>query len=192
MNDARPAASKRRWRRMGYARRHRLPGGGGPGGRGANALAGGVRGTREINAAVRCRWAASVGRRSRAQELPRELRSRSDFELGVDAREVTFDGLLAQEQRGRNLAVRATPGDEFGDTSLRRRQSVLARAAANPPELPLRPLDPARSAERLEPGERLGERLARRPLLPAASQDACEREERTGTSEGISGGSVSR
>ena len=50
-------------------------------------------------------------------------------------RQVARDRPLAEEQRGGDLPVRAALGDEGGDAALRRGQSLLARAPADPPEL---------------------------------------------------------
>ena len=52
-----------------------------------------------------------------------------------------------ENERGGNLAVRATLGDERGDTSLGRRQPLAACAPADPAELGAGLLDPGRRPE---------------------------------------------
>src|SRR5262245_11363342 len=102
-----------------------------------------------------------VSRSFQSAQLAGELGTRPDRELRVDVREVALDGLLAEVQRGGDLAVRAAFGHERRDPELRRGEPVLARPPADPTELGARALDPARGAERLELGQRRLERPAR-------------------------------
>ena len=90
-----------------------------------------------------------------------------------------------EEERGGNLAVRATLGDERGDTSLRGCQTLDPSPPADPAELGACRLDPGRRAEPLELAERRGDRVAGGALLPLAPADHAEREQRTGPPEGV-------
>ena len=76
----------------------------------------------------------------------RELGARADAEFGVDAREGVSDGLLAEEERGGDLFVGVTVGDELGDVAFSVGERVgssasggaLARgghSGAEPPQL---------------------------------------------------------
>src|SRR6478735_5705529 len=86
-----------------------------------------------------------------------ELGPRTDPELCVDVRQVTGNGAFAEEQRGGDLSVRSSLGDESRDALLGRGQAFLAPSAADRPELRLGSFDPGRRAELLEPGDRLGD-----------------------------------
>ena len=90
-----------------------------------------------------------------------------------------------RNERGGNLAVRATLGDERGDASLGRRQTLDPGAAADPAELGACLLDPGRRAEPLELAERRADRVAGGALLTLAPADDAEREQRTGPPEGV-------
>src|SRR5712691_6456669 len=111
-----------------------------------------------------------------------ELGARVQAELSVDAPEVGLDGLLAQEERARDLLVREAAGDELGDPCLRLAQ--LARrgaAAADAAELGAGLGRPERCAELLEDGERALERRAcpaplLAPPLDLSLEEQCARE----------------
>src|SRR3954447_6459043 len=60
-------------------------------------------------------------------ECPRQLGPRAHAELGVDAREVVLDRLGRQEERARDLLVRAAACDELGDVVLALGQLALDR-----------------------------------------------------------------
>ena len=66
--------------------------------------------------------------------------------------QVTRDRALREEESGCHLGVRLASPDEVGDTAFRRRQTVRARATADPAELDASLLGPARSSELDEGG----------------------------------------
>ena len=67
----------------------------------------------------------------------RGLRAVGDAQLAEDRREVRLDRLLRQEQRPRDLTVRATLGEQRQDVVLALGQAVLAAAAVDrPPDVP--------------------------------------------------------
>src|SRR5258705_11477877 len=62
----------------------------------------------------------------------RQLRSRTNAELGVDPRQVGFDGTYADHERTGDLLVGEPLGDELRDLALGRCQlPALARPAAD-------------------------------------------------------------
>ena len=114
-----------------------------------------------------------------------QLGARSGRRASVDAREA-LDGVLGEEERGGDLAVRAALGDERRDPALGLGQlAARGRAAADARQLGARLLGPERRAEALERGERLleggagGAAPLRAPLRPA------EREQRARVLERI-------
>ena len=67
------------------------------------------------------------------RELARELGARAHAELRVDVRQMARHRALGEEERRGDLRVRPAVRDEVGDAPLRRRQALLARAAADRP-----------------------------------------------------------
>ena len=111
-------------------------------------------------------------RRMLVSEPVRELRARADAELAVGPRQRALDRVLGDEERGRDLAVRAAFGDERGDPALGLGQLVAGgRATADPGQLGARLLGPQRRAEPLEARERLARASCarRRAASPAAA-----------------------
>jgi hypothetical protein len=93
--------------------------------------------------------------------------------------QVARDGPLAEEERGRHLAVRPALRDEHGDPTLRRGQPFLAPSATDAPDLLFRLRDPDLRAELLEAVERRAQRVLGRALLPFPPANDAEREQRT-------------
>src|SRR5262245_16495699 len=89
-------------------------------------------------------------------QAPCELGARAHAELGVDVREMARDRPLAEEQGGRDLAVRLALGDQHGHAPLGGGQPTFSRTAADAAELVARLVDPRRCADLLEAGERGG------------------------------------
>ena len=106
-------------------------------------------------------------------------RARMHAELPVGARQCGLHGVLGDEERRRDVAVRPALGNELGDSPLGLRQLAARRcAASDSPQLGARLLGPQRSAEPLEDSERLLERQARgtallRPPLRHAEREQC-------------------
>ena len=118
----------------------------------------------------------------------RELAARADTELPVRACQRCLDGVLRDEERRRDLAVRVTFGDELRDPALGHRQLVARRrTATDPRELRASLLDPERSADSLERGERLGQRRACRAALLRPPLRGTEHEQRSSALERILG-----
>ena len=97
-----------------------------------------------------------------------------------------LDRPFAQDERGRDLAVRSSFRDEDGHAALCRSETFFPGAAADPSELGARLHRKARGAALLEDGERLLDRLPGRALLTGAPGDDAEREERTSMTETVS------
>jgi hypothetical protein len=94
------------------------------------------------------------------------------------------DRLGAEEQQVSDLTVGATLGDQLGDATLGRGQRPRAwRAAADPGELGGGPGRPQPRTKPVEQRQRLLERLAGGPLLPAAAPHHPERQQGTGPLE---------
>src|SRR6266545_1362500 len=88
---------------------------------------------------------------ARVVELASELCARTDVELAVDLRQRGFDRALRNDEGRRDLLVRLPFGDEFGDATFARRESVAGRTtAADPGELGPRLPRPERGAELVE------------------------------------------
>src|SRR3954453_12521139 len=115
----------------------------------------------------------------------RELRARADAELRVHAREVGLEGVHADEERVRDLLVRAPRRRQFGDAPLGgaelARRPRAARADAR--ELSARVLRPARRAERNELVHRPLERAPRRTPAARPAVHATERQQRASALE---------
>ena len=113
-------------------------------------------------------------------EPVRELGARAHAELPVGARQGALDGVLGDEQGGRDLAVRAALGDERHDSALGLGE-LTARgcAAADPLELGARLLGPKRCAEPFEDRECLPERQAGGAALLRSSLGGAEGQEGT-------------
>ena len=89
--------------------------------------------------------------RALIDEKPGKLGPRPYAELGIDAREVCFDGLDGDEERRRDLLVWMTFGDEFGYTPFGRGERVACgRSSGNSLQLGSRLLRPETCAELLE------------------------------------------
>src|SRR5918994_1065076 len=86
---------------------------------------------------------------------------------------------------GGDLAVRAALGDERGDALLRRGETLVAAAAADPAELGASLVGPALGADRRERGDGAIDRVTRDPLLARAPQHDAESEQRAGVTEGV-------
>ena len=116
-------------------------------------------------------------RRRLVSQPPRELGARAHAELGVDVGQVARHGPLAEEQRGRDLAVRPALGDEGGDAALGRGQPFLAPAPADPRRArraPSSPSRPRRAARTPSSAASIASRAARfwrarRRTTPSAS-----------------------
>ena len=120
-----------------------------------------------------------------SEQAPGELGARVDADLAVDARELRPDRLRRHEQGGRDLLVGASLGGERRDAAL-----GLASARPSPRGRPPTRASSARafSAQSRAPscskiGERVLERLARRPLHPGPPPRRAEREQRAGLLE---------
>src|SRR4029453_17323 len=106
------------------------------------------------------------------RKLPRELRLRADVELPVDLRKVPFHGLLAHEERLRDLPVFRTRGREARDLRLGRCELAaldVAGSRGGPP--PSRLPAPQGGAERVERLAGALERLACFRLALRAAED---------------------
>src|SRR6266545_110648 len=90
-----------------------------------------------------------------------ELRSRAHSELGVDAGQVARHRPLAEEERGGDLPIGSSLGDQIRYAAFGRRQT-------------------------LDAGERRLDRLARSTLQPGPPPDDAEREQRPRAAERIS------
>src|SRR5262245_3212293 len=91
---------------------------------------------------------------SEGLNLARELGARPHAELRVDVRQMARHRPLAEKQGGGDLLIRPTLGDKGGDATLRGREPLLARAAADAAELRPSFRRPDGRADRLEPVER--------------------------------------
>src|SRR5690348_4967730 len=85
---------------------------------------------------------------------PRDLDARRRAELEEDVAHVRLDGLLRQEQRLRDLAVREPVGHEPGDLELALGEAAQVRVAARAARLPAG-AEPAQLApRRVAPAQR--------------------------------------
>ena len=107
-----------------------------------------------------------------------------DAELSEDARKVSLDRPIGDEQRGRDLAIRLSPGDEARDTFLGGGERARrGRTTADSAKLTASALRPERRADPFEEGEGFLQRRARLSSSVRASLRNPEREQRSGVVE---------
>src|SRR5512132_511974 len=140
---------------------------------------------RGSSARGRCCGERDPVKTSERLNFARQRRARAYAELGVNVRQVARHRPLGEEQRGGHFSVRPAVGDERGDATLRGRQSLLARTPTDPSVLATCLLDPSTRSELLEAYERSADRVAGGALLPRASEDGAQGEQRSRSSEGI-------
>ena len=108
-----------------------------------------------------------------------QLGALSDAELSEDAREVTLDRPVGDEQRRRDLAIRLSLGDECRDPLLGGGERAgRRRTPADSAKLAPSPLRPERGAAPLEDRERVLQRGARISTSFRAALHGAERQER--------------
>ena len=100
-----------------------------------------------------------------------------DAELSEDARKVSLDRPIGEEQRGRDLAIRLSPGGKGRDTFLGGGERARRRCTtADSAKFTASTLRPERGADPFEAGEGFLQRRARLASSFSASLRNTERE----------------